>query len=99
MVILMYGSVRMKRTITATELKNNLGKYLDFVAENNEVVVTKNGKKTVRLSPYITDYDRYFMLREQAADYGFNGLRVSYEEFMEIYRKGDLRLEFIDGER
>lgn len=88
----------MKRTITATELKNNLGKYLDFVGENHEVVVTKNGKRTVRLSPYITDYDRYFMVREQAANYGFSGLRVSYEEFMEIYRKSDLRLEFIDGE-
>lgn len=88
----------MKRTITATELKNNLGRYLDYVAENHEVVVTKNGRKTVRLSPYITDYDRYFMVKEQAAEYGFSGMRVSYEEFMEIYRKSDLRMEFIDGE-
>ncbi len=50
MVILMYGSVRMKRTITATELKNSLGKYLDFVAENNEVVVTKMGKRLCDLA-------------------------------------------------
>ncbi|MDD2235526.1 MAG: type II toxin-antitoxin system prevent-host-death family antitoxin, partial [Desulfitobacteriaceae bacterium] len=29
--------------ITATELKQNLGKYLDFVEEQNDVVITKNG--------------------------------------------------------
>lgn len=26
------------KTITATELKKNLGKYLDYINENNEVV-------------------------------------------------------------
>ncbi|MGI6652485.1 MAG: type II toxin-antitoxin system prevent-host-death family antitoxin [Limnochordia bacterium] len=88
----------MKSTITATELKQNLGKYLDYVAENNEIVVTKNGHKYVRLSPYITDHERYFLLKEKAADYSMGGARVSYEEFMEIYSKSELRLEFINGE-
>ena len=32
-------------TITATELKSNLGKYLDYVCEDNEVVITKKRKK------------------------------------------------------
>ena len=36
-------------TITATEFKSNLGKYLDMVNEE-EVVITKNGKNIARLS-------------------------------------------------
>lgn len=88
----------MNHTITATELKNNLGKYLDYVIENHEVVVTKNGQKAVRISPYLTDHVRYFLLKEQSAKYQAGDLKVSYEEFMEIYEKSDLRLEFLDGE-
>ena len=33
------------KVITATELKINLGKSLDYVDEDNEVIITKNGKK------------------------------------------------------
>lgn len=35
--------------ISATELKKNLGKYL-MIAQNEEVIVTKNGKVVVHLS-------------------------------------------------
>ncbi len=85
-------------TITATELKNNLGMYLDYVTDDNEVVITKNGKKAVRLTPYITDAGRYFLMKEKALDYQYGGKKVSYEEFMEIYEKSELRMEFINGE-
>jgi len=84
--------------ITATDLKQNLGKYLDFVEQQNEVVITKNGKKICRLTPYITDIEQYFLVRERALDYQYGGKKVSYEEFMEIYEKSDLRMEFINGE-
>ncbi|WP_168120865.1 type II toxin-antitoxin system Phd/YefM family antitoxin [Paenibacillus sp. HB172176] len=86
------------KVITATELKTNLGKYLDYVAENNEVVITKNGNKFVRLTPYLTDIERYFTVKERSLDYQYGGKKVSYEEFMEIYEKSDLRMEFINGE-
>jgi prevent-host-death family protein len=86
------------KVITATEFKTNLGKYIDYVIENHEVVVTKNGKKAVRLTPYITEIERYFMVRENALDYQYGGKKVSYEEFMEIYEKSDLRMEYINGE-
>lgn len=36
-------------TITASELKNNLGKYLDL-AQNEEIIVTKNGQERIKLS-------------------------------------------------
>ncbi|HHW11304.1 MAG TPA: type II toxin-antitoxin system Phd/YefM family antitoxin [Firmicutes bacterium] len=84
--------------ITATELKKNLGKYLKYVMENNEVVVTKNGRKEIRITPYIDDFEQYLLLRERATDYLFNGKRVSYEEFMQIYNQSDLRMEYINGE-
>lgn len=88
------------KTITATELKKNLGKYLDYVSDNNEVIVTKNGEKSVRMTPYLSDYARYNLmkLKEQSLDYQYAGKKVSYEEFMDIYEKSDLRMEFIDGE-
>lgn len=93
------NAIKANDTITATELKNNLGLYLDHVMNaNEEVVITKNGKKAVRLTPYITDADRYFLMKEKALDYQYGGKKVSYEEFMEIYEKSDLRMEFINGE-
>ncbi len=88
------------KTITATELKKNLGKYIDYVNENNEVVITKNGEKAIRMTPYLSDYDRYYLMqvKEKALDYQYGGKKVSYEEFMEISEKSELRMEFIDGE-
>lgn len=88
------------KTITATELKKNLGKYIDYVNENNEVVITKNGEKAIRMTPYLSDYDRYYLMqvKERALDYRYEGKKVSYEEFMEISEKSELRMEFIDGE-
>lgn len=86
------------QVITATELKTNLGKYLDYVNEGNEVVVSKNGKKAIRITPYVTDIEQYFMVKENARDYQYGGKKVSYEEFMEIYEKSELRMEYINGE-
>ena len=84
--------------ISATELKQNLGKYLDFVEEQNDVVITKNGNKIARLTPYVTDIEQYFTVRENALDYQYGGKKVSYEEFVEIYEKSTLRMELINGE-
>lgn len=84
--------------ITATELKKNLGRYLDFVEDQNDVVITKNGGKIARLTPYVTDIEQYFTVRENALDYQYGGKKVSYVEFMEIYEKSTLRMELINGE-
>jgi prevent-host-death family protein len=84
--------------ITATELKQNLGKYLDHVEKLNDIVITKNGTKTARLTPYVTDIEQYFTVRENTLDYQYGGKKVSYEEFMQIYEKSSLRMEFINGE-
>lgn len=84
--------------ITATELKKNLGKYMDYTCQDNEVVITKNGSKAIRMTPYINNIERYFTVKEVSPDYVYGGKKVSYEEFMEIYSKSDLRMEYINGE-
>lgn len=87
-----------KYVVTATEFKQNLGKYMTNVEDLNEVVITKNGKKIARLTPYITDLAQYLAVREKALDYQYAGKKVSYDEFIEIYAKSELRMEFINGE-
>lgn len=84
--------------VTATEFKQNFGKYLDYTEQLNDVVITKNGTKVARLTPYVTDIEQYFTVRERALDYQYGGKKVSYEEFMEISEKSTLRMELINGE-
>lgn len=38
-------------TVTATEMKNSFGKYLDLVMAGQEIIVTKNGKAVARFTP------------------------------------------------
>jgi prevent-host-death family protein len=85
-------------SISATELKQNLGKYLDLVEQQNDVVITKNGSKIARLTPYVTDIEQYFLVKENALDYQYGGKKVSYEEFLEISEKSTLRMELLNGE-
>lgn len=40
--------------VTATELKNNLGKYLDL-AEKEDIIITKNGKRIAKLTSATED--------------------------------------------
>ena len=48
-------------TATATEMKNNFGRYLDLIIKGNEIIVTKKGKEIGRFIPkdaavsYLTD--------------------------------------------
>lgn len=36
-------------TVTATEMQNNFGKYLQYVQTGNEVIILRNGKEVARL--------------------------------------------------
>ena len=89
---------RESLVISVTELKQNLGKYLDYAARQNDVVITKNGRKVARLTAYVTDLEQYFTMKEKALDYQYGGRKVSYGEFIEIAEKSTLRMEFINGE-
>lgn len=49
------------KTETSTELQNNFGKYLNFVMDGPQIIITKNGRKVARIIPedaavsYLTD--------------------------------------------
>ena len=56
-VIIYINQRRSITTITATELKNNLGKYL-ILAATEDIFITKNGKTIAKLtSPYQNKLD------------------------------------------
>lgn len=40
--------------VTATELKNNLGKYLDLAARE-DIIITKNGERVAKLTSATED--------------------------------------------
>lgn len=41
--------------ITATELKNNLGKYLELVRGDDSIIITKNGEPIAKIVPFVHD--------------------------------------------
>lgn len=56
--------------ITATELKNNMGKYLEL-SQKEEILITKNGKVFAKLcSPYA---DKLGIVRELSGSLRFEG--------------------------
>ncbi len=86
--------------ITATELKNNLGKYLR-AAEREDVIITSNGTKVARLTSYgdpaAADYFEQ-ILKERAETYALYPKKATYEEFVKISENSDERFEYIDGQ-
>lgn len=38
--------------VSATELQNNFGKYLQYVQAGNDVIILRNGKEVARLISY-----------------------------------------------
>lgn len=84
---------------TATEMKNNFGQYLEEVMTNgNDVMITRNGKKVARLTPFGKEGGSVLSVKENAFDYNFGKKKVSYEEFLAINEQTSMRLEYIDGE-
>lgn len=39
-------------TVSATEIKNNFGKYLKVVQDGGEIIILRNGKEIARLISY-----------------------------------------------
>ncbi len=82
--------------ISTTEIQNNFGKFLKL-AEYEDVIITRNGKKAATLSAFKEDEDQW-MLRETSPEYAASHVRVSYEEFLKITEESEHRYELIDGE-
>lgn len=86
--------------VNATDLKNNLGKYLRLAARE-DIFITSNGRKVAKLSSY-DDPDEVSLedglIREQAEHYEVWPRKASYEEFLKLTENSDERYEYIDGE-
>lgn len=87
--------------VNATELKNNLGKYLR-ICEGEDVIIKSNGKMIAKLiryeEPYATPETDVWLLKEQSEAYSLKPRKVTYEEFLEISENSEERYEYIDGE-
>jgi len=82
--------------INSTEIQNNFGKYLKL-AEIEDIIITKNGRKMAKLIQYREDVED-FVIREGSSVYSHDGMKVSYEEFLKITEESENRYEYIDGE-
>lgn len=78
---------------TATEVKNNLGRYLRFI-EYEDVVISSHGKDIAVLSKFVDDTMRI----EEETAICKTGRWVSYEEFLILTNGSDERYELIDGQ-
>jgi prevent-host-death family protein len=82
--------------VNSTDLKNNLGKYLQLSARE-EIIITSNGRKIAKLSAY-EDLESTGHVKERAAIYDVWPRKASYEEFLELTENTEERYEYIDGE-
>ncbi len=83
--------------ITSTEAQNNFGRYLKL-AQFEEIIVTKNGKKAAVLKAYEEQRPDYPNVAEKAEAYDWKSENISYEDFLKLAEESDKRYEYIDGE-
>lgn len=81
--------------VASTEVQNNFGKYLNFAAASEEIIITRNGKDIAKIIPCNNDD----LVNEECGIYeNPDKPRVTYEEFLELTENSNLRYELIDGE-
>lgn len=85
-----------KMIVKSTDIKNNFGKYLKILDDEN-IIITRNGTPVARIEKY-EKYHSPAKISENAAVYNYDGHRMTYEEFMEFYENTEDRYEYIDSE-
>lgn len=84
--------------VTTSDVQNSFGRYLQL-CQQEEVIVTKNGKKVARLTPYTEDGTLgRWLVGEGSPRYSPKGIRVTYEEYLKMTEESENRYEYIDGE-
>lgn len=85
--------------VNATDLKNNLGKYLRLAAKE-EIIITSNGRTVAKLTT-LEDFEEEpenGIVRERAPVYEPAPHGFSYQEYLELVENSEKRYEYIDGE-
>jgi len=81
--------------VSSTEIQNNFGNYL-LIAQEQDVIITRNGKDVARLSGLNKRND---LVSEEIPSQGYGLRKATYEEFLEFTKEETLdRYEYIDGE-
>lgn len=84
--------------VTTSDVQNSFGKYLQL-CQQEEVVITKNGKSIAKLVPFTEDGTLgRWLVGEGSPRYSPTGIRVSYEEYLKMTEESENRYEYIDGE-
>jgi prevent-host-death family protein len=82
--------------ISSTEAQNNFGRYLKL-AQFEDIIITKNGKKTVTIKRY-AEPAKSLSISEEAEGYTYPNQKISYEDFLKLSEAGENRYEYMDGE-
>lgn len=86
--------------VNATDLKNNLGKYLRDCTKEN-IIIASNGRKIAILCAYEEyrgNINSDGLIREGAEAFDDAPVTISYEEFLALTEGNERRYEYIDGE-
>ena len=83
--------------ISSTEAQNNFGRYLKL-AQFEDIIVTKNGKKAVVIKKYEEPNGSSLTAAEGAETYDWKSEKISYEDFLKLTEESENRYEYIDGE-
>jgi prevent-host-death family protein len=83
--------------VTSTQAQNNFGQYMKF-AYFEDIIVTRNGKRTVVIKAYREEKEGVSQVAETAESYLVENQKVSYEEFLMLSEESENRYEYIDGE-
>ena len=89
--------------VNATDLKNNLGKYLRDCTKE-KIIIASNGRKIAILCAYEeyrgnnTKVNSDGLVKERAEAFDYKPRIVPYEEFLALTEGNEKRYEYIDGE-
>lgn len=84
--------------ITSTEAQNNFGRYLKL-AWFEDIIITKNGKKTVVVTRFEEPGKKHNeIIAEKAESYIWDKEKITYEDFLILSESSENRYEYIDGE-
>lgn len=97
MIIFNYKYGVMNLEITSTEAQNNFGRYLKL-AWFEDIIITRNGKRTVVIKRYEDLGMEINIAAEKAQTYGWDKENISYEDFLKLSEGSENRYEYIDGE-
>lgn len=83
--------------VSSTEVQNNFGCYLKL-AQFEEIIVTKNGKKAAVIKGYTKREKDSAIIAEKAGVYDWPSEKIAYEDFLRLTEESENRYEYIDGE-